>query len=563
MIFPDQSHINRVRDALWQRSGGASIMVGAGFSRNAEKARPDAHDSPIWPDVSESLHRKLYPPGDARHRQPANAATAETSSLLRLAQEYDAAFGRGDLHEFIVRLVRDDDFKPGDTHTRLLRLPWRDVFTTNWDSLLERTRSSVIERTYNVVHNMDEIPLASRPRIVKLHGSVPAHFPLIVTEEDYRTYPVQFAPFVNTVQQAMMESVFCLIGFSGEDPNFLQWSGWVRDTLGRAAPKVYLAGCLDLSPPRRRMLEDRNIVIIDLAHHPKANNWPEHLRHEYSTNWLLNTLEYGRPYDVSNWPSPTKLHSSLPLECLEPVEKMVSEEPMDEPTAPSNDIGSAENLTALVQELHDAWSHNRKTYPGWMAAPIGVQFTLRSNTRKWEPLILRALPEFEPVDRLKIIRELVWRREILLDPIPSGLAGAADKALTEIDCQTRKINDVVSTTTDWVAVREAWLMIALALVTVARQQFDHDTFDGRIESLSDFLNDDRDVAHRMHHERCLWAVYSLDYEALKGLLTEWHTRNCDPVWMMRKSALLFETGQYDDAEQLIETAIATIRGKPR
>ena len=47
MKFTDQSHINRVRDALYRRSGnGASVMVGSGFSRNANpviiNARRDA-----------------------------------------------------------------------------------------------------------------------------------------------------------------------------------------------------------------------------------------------------------------------------------------------------------------------------------------------------------------------------------------------------------------------------------------------------------------------------------------------------------------------------------------
>lgn len=37
------------------------------------------------------------------------------------------------------------------------------------------------------------------------------------------------------VQQSMMETVFLLVGFSGDDPNFLHWSGWVRDNLGGAA----------------------------------------------------------------------------------------------------------------------------------------------------------------------------------------------------------------------------------------------------------------------------------------------------------------------------------------
>ena len=73
-----------------------------------------------------------------------------------------------------------------------------------------------------------------------------------------------------------METVFCLIGFSGDDPNFLHWSGWVRDNLGKSAPKIYLAGWLDLSPHRRRMLEDRGVVPIDVARHPQAPSWPDH-----------------------------------------------------------------------------------------------------------------------------------------------------------------------------------------------------------------------------------------------------------------------------------------------
>ena len=72
--------------------------------------------------------------------------------------------------------MRDDDFKPEDVHIRLLCLPWRDVFTTNWDTLLERSLTSVHERKYSIVRNKDEIPLADQPRIVKLHGSFPAHF---------------------------------------------------------------------------------------------------------------------------------------------------------------------------------------------------------------------------------------------------------------------------------------------------------------------------------------------------------------------------------------------------
>ena len=231
MYFPDQSHINQVRDALWERPNGrASIMVGAGFSRNAETADPGVGDIPLWQDIARQMFRKLYP-------QSEDADAKEVHNTLGLAQEYETGFGRSDLHKFLQELIRDNEFSPSDMHQRLLRLPWRDVFTTNWDTLLEETSRNITERAYSIIRNTDEIPLKSQPRIVKLHGSLPSQFPLIFTEEDYRTYPTKFAPFLNTVQQAMMETVFCLVGFSGDDPNFLQWSGWVRDNLGDAAPK--------------------------------------------------------------------------------------------------------------------------------------------------------------------------------------------------------------------------------------------------------------------------------------------------------------------------------------
>ena len=81
------------------------------------------------------------------------------------------------------------------------------------------------EPTYDVVYTPSHIPIVSQPRIFKLHGTLSSQFPLIVTENDYRTYPEKFAPFVITVKLAMMETVFILVGFSGDNPNFKEWSG--------------------------------------------------------------------------------------------------------------------------------------------------------------------------------------------------------------------------------------------------------------------------------------------------------------------------------------------------
>ncbi len=526
-------------------------MIGSGFSKSALKARPDAKALPIWSELTKKMSEKLYPQGVK--------GSSATENSLKLAQEYTTRFGQSELHRFLQELVQDDDFKPGDKHTQLLKLPWRDIFTTNWDTLLERTNSSVVERAYSVVRNIDEIPLVNRPRIVKLHGSFPSYFPLIFTEEDYQTYPTKFAPFVNTVQQAMMESVFCLIGFSGDDPNFLNWSGWVRDNLGTAAPKIYLAGWLNLSSHRRQEFENRNVVPIDLARHPKAAEWPENLCHDYATEWILHTLEQGQPYDVTNWPSPKKQSPSQILTILEPIEKVQSDAPLKEPDPPS---GDSDNIEASVRQLLEVWTHNRKIYPGWLVVPDNTRPLLNWNTHDWEPLILNVLPEFTPLERLNALRELVWRREILLEPISSEIESAAQEVLEMIDCQNRTIEGIADPKVKWAEIREAWRTIAQALVTVARYSLKLEVFNQRIEAVSPFLQDNPDIGHRMRHERCLWAISSMNFEELENLLQGWIVENCDPIWMMRKAALLTESGRGNEAMELAEEALDIIRGIP-
>ena len=563
MTFPDQSHINHVRDALWQRSAGASIMVGAGFTKNADLARPGARHAPTWRDLGHAMCRKLYHADDRRRKRAIKEASG-TSGLLRLAQEYETAFGKGQLHTFLEHALRLDDLRPSHTHRRLLRLPWRDVLTTNWDTLLERTRPSVVQRSYSIVQAMDHISSAAAPRIIKLHGTVPGseHCPLIVTEEDYRTYPTKFAPFVNTVQQLMMETALLLIGFSGDDPNFLSWSGWVRDNLGRSAPKIYLAGWLDLSPHRRAMLEQRGVVPIDVAGHPKARDWPDNLRHERATDFIISTLEHGEPYDISKWPETPDHHPPAPPDHLEPIEKVKPNAPMEEAYPPSMESKPEDGLVH-VRDLLKIWRHNRERYPGWIVAPARVRTMLISYTREWMGLILRELPSLDVVERLSAIHEIIWRHEIVLDPISAELEAVAVDALDCIDCERRSIDGRIDEEIDWLILRKSWIAVALALLTAARLRFERRTFERRIEQLSHFLEDESDIIQRIHQEKCLWQLYSLNLEAFYTQMEEWDTANCDPVWMMRKAALLFETSRSEEAKHLIEAALDAIRSAPR
>jgi hypothetical protein len=200
-------------------------MVGAGFSRNADRLLPSTPPFPLWTELAKRMSDAMYP-----------ADAIPSVSALRLATEYETVFGRSALDDLVTRIIPDSSYNPGRLHRLLLSLPWSDVFTTNYDTLLERTRPAIHDRKYELVLTAPDIPGRMKPRIVKLHGSFPSHRPFIISEEDFRTYPSKFAPFVNIVQQSIMENAFCLLGFSGDDPNFLHWTGWVRDNLGTSTP---------------------------------------------------------------------------------------------------------------------------------------------------------------------------------------------------------------------------------------------------------------------------------------------------------------------------------------
>ena len=561
MSLPDQNHIDQVRNALWKRIGGASVMVGAGFSRNSSDVVLGNGTLPVLDNLGRALFKELYPQLGYKDFEESAGRLTRSNDVPKLAQEYVGVGGRESLRQFLSDHISDNRLIPSDVHKRLLNLPWRDVFTTNWDTLLEKSLTAVPERKYSIVRNKDEIPLAGQPRIVKLHGSFPAHFPLICTQEDYRTYPVKFAPFVNTVQQAMMETVFLLIGFSGDDPNFIHWTGWVRDNLGESAPKIYLAGWLDLSLSQRRVLEHRNVVAIDLAHHPKADKWPEHQRHEYATKWILHTLENGRPYEITEWPSPKTLRDKeKPIPDLQPVVEINKGEPEKEPWPTSK--SSSGNLLARVDRIINIWAQNRGLYPGWLVVPASVRREFSLKTDDWEPLILEALPKFDHVQQLNMIYELIWRREKLLDPLTKELESNAQDVLLQIDCRKRIINGVSKTEIKWSDVRHDYRNVMLALVTTARLRFDRETFEKRLEALEDFQNDEPDVKQRIHHERCLWAIYSLDYKSLLDFLGNWSPDNGDPFWMVRKATLLYEVNWVDEAKELAARALSAIRRIP-
>lgn len=277
-----------------RKYGDVSLMVGAGFSKNAQSKGMVSIQPPNWSELAEKMYEELYPePLEIKEKEEwKKQRIVKTSgkNVTKLADEYIANFDRNKINNLIEQSIADEMFVPGELHKRLLKLHWSDIFTTNYDTLLERTVDLIYrENNYEIIYSQNDLPGSIKPRIIKLHGSIPQVKPYVICDEDYRRYPDKYPALVNTVQQAMLETRLCLIGFSGDDPNFQSWLGWLRDNMGEYCPKIYLIGIYEtLSTPERKLLENKGITIVDLSILVSSQ---EENRHYQAISKFLNLLE--------------------------------------------------------------------------------------------------------------------------------------------------------------------------------------------------------------------------------------------------------------------------------
>ena len=549
MSFQDEHKLAYVRDQLWNRPHrGACVLVGSGFSKNFRPSTTSTRPARGWLEVGQLLHKDLYP--HAGPNDPPYPTSSE--SCPALAQEYESSLDRPALDQFLRKHI-PDDHQPHPLHMQLLDLPWADVFTTNWDTLLERASSAPRARPYSPVYVGSDLIHAARPRIIKLHGSISGTGPVVVTQEDYRTYDQRAAPLSNTVRQALMEGVVLLLGFSGTDANFLEWHGWVRDHLAENTPRPFLAGYLHLAPSRRSFLKDLGIVPIDLAFHPNAEHWTTE-PHRQATEWILDFL-HQTSTRVTPSPESGGQVPVTPDPLVEPTQISPSSPVATAPERPPRDA-PPEDKDQAVRRLIQAWRENRIAYPNWVVLPFGKIASWHAQTDQWEELILRRTKTWPPAERLNALRELMWRHEILMNPHMRDLSVAAREAVESVwpDSKLNGTSDAPGAA----SLVESGVAVLLPLLADARYRLDHTEFRQLADQIRPAVVNGSDAWHRLLYEECLWAFAIQEFRILEENIARWGTDECDAMWALRKAALLADMGAPRRALELAASALSTL-----
>lgn len=522
--LPEFPAIIELRRALWRTGDlrGAAVFVGAGFSRNAVRPSPDSAHAPTWAELVSSMQAEL---GHVRSEVRADP--------LQVAQQYEAMFGRQALDSLIRRLIPDESLAPGPLHTRLMRLPWTDVLTTNFDSLIERAAIHSAQQTFEVVHDSRDIARTRSPRVVKLHGSMPSG-PFIITAEDYRTYPRRCAPMVNLVQQVLLENHLVLLGFSATDPNFVAWTGWVRDHLGAAARRLYLVGLLDLSVAARRVLEQQGVVVIDLT--PAVETVDPAEQHIRALEELMGVLEAGKPPKLDAWNL-----KKPPADVMGPVPHAPSDQDQ-KPQGPQHWF----KVDAAAQRIRtrvDDWADDRKNYPGWVVAPHRHRELLRYRLSGDAPNIKPAILSLPSHERSRALYEFAWRLSTaLLDP-PIWLLDQI--SATILGSEKTGLN------------RREQFESALFVLKAARESRDGDRFAKCSSWIAANPIDDQDMTAASRYETALWLRDGIELRKLGDAIDQ--IGGTDPIFKLRRAALWAKVGAFRNSYNLVQSALVELR----
>jgi len=140
--------------------------------------------------------------------------------------------------------INNDDLS---LHEKVLEGKWEQIYTTNYDNLLEYVAKIKSKEWQEITNGYDLSFSDTKKNIIKIHGSLRNNEDklnnkkfefdgcydhcYIITKEDYDNYSTQHEAFAQLMRISLLKGVFCLVGFSGNDPNFLSWIKWVKDIL--------------------------------------------------------------------------------------------------------------------------------------------------------------------------------------------------------------------------------------------------------------------------------------------------------------------------------------------
>ncbi|MDX0802756.1 SIR2 family protein [Sinorhizobium medicae] len=208
--------------------GTGAIFVGAGVSMAA--------GYPSWSKLLTEIGEEI------------GVNSRDIQDLAALAQWHIRETGNATgVHNVIKREIGQDRPLPETVRT-LARLPVRNIWTTNYDRLIERAFAE-ITRPLDPVAGAKDLALKVTPgatRLYKMHGSVDRLDDIVISTDDYELFRTKRGAFLPLLQAHLSSMSMLFVGLSLTDPNVRHVLSLIRESFTDAPPEHFAI----LKPPK-------------------------------------------------------------------------------------------------------------------------------------------------------------------------------------------------------------------------------------------------------------------------------------------------------------------------
>ena len=177
----------------------ASLFIGSGISRKSGYAN--------WKDILRECAEEI------------NLNVDKESDLITLAEFYVKGKQRTKIDQTIASYFKDKNGEPSTTHHILSTFPVKSIWTTNYDTLIERSLTKA-DITYSVVTDDESyvsLDPAAKVKVHKIHGDVKTPSRCVITRRDYEKFEETHDIVLSELKGEMCTNSFLFLGYSFSD----------------------------------------------------------------------------------------------------------------------------------------------------------------------------------------------------------------------------------------------------------------------------------------------------------------------------------------------------------
>ena len=189
--------------------------------------------------------------------------------MISLAQYYTNKNQRTRINSIIKESFADANGVPKEAHELIASLPITDIWTTNYDTLIERAlkQQDILTTIITDDESYRDVDNRAKVKIYKIHGTVSQASKCVITRSDYEAFSQKHDIVLSELKGAMCSKSFLFLGYSFSDTDIQHILTKIRLIYNKEQPQRHYCIVEKLKKSDYSKEEDYNYDVKKQEHH--------------------------------------------------------------------------------------------------------------------------------------------------------------------------------------------------------------------------------------------------------------------------------------------------------